>query len=180
MPRVFVAAGSNVEPDRNLARAFDELRREFAHVRVSPAYRNRAVGFEGPDFVNAVVELTTDLPLEALRERLRRIEALCGRAPDAPKWGPRAMDLDILLYGDLVRENGAVRLPRPDLLTRAYMLGPLADLAPELIHPTEGRSIGELWERFDRAAHPLVPHRIGGGQAGPRRSARRRSRAPGR
>jgi len=65
------------------------------------------------------------------------------------------MDLDVLLYGDLVLERAGLRLPRPDLLRRAYMLGPLAALAPEVMHPTEGVSIGELWRRFDRDAHPL-------------------------
>jgi 2-amino-4-hydroxy-6-hydroxymethyldihydropteridine diphosphokinase len=66
------------------------------------------------------------------------------------------MDLDILLYGDLVRDEPRLRLPRPDLLKRPYMLGPLADIAPELLHPTAGASIAELWQRFDRSAHALV------------------------
>jgi len=65
------------------------------------------------------------------------------------------MDLDVLLYGDLVCDEPTVKVPRPDLLKRAYMLGPLAQLAPQLLHPTEHTTIGELWQRFDRAAHPL-------------------------
>ena len=66
------------------------------------------------------------------------------------------MDLDMLLFGDLVRDEPKLKLPRPDLLKRAFMLGPLADLAPDLVHPTSKVTIGELWARFDRAAHPLV------------------------
>ena len=77
---------------------------------------------------------------------LQAIEARCGRARDAPRWAPRSMDLDVLLYGDLVCERRGIRLPRPDLLKRAYMLGPLAALAPEVMHPTEQRTIGELWQ----------------------------------
>jgi 2-amino-4-hydroxy-6-hydroxymethyldihydropteridine diphosphokinase len=157
MPRVFVAAGSNIEPERNLALAFAELERAFPDVRVSPAYRNRAAGFVGGDFINAVAGFTTDLPVAEVAARLRRIEALCGRPADAPKWASRAMDLDILLYGDLVCDEPRLRLPRPDLLKRAYMLGPLADIAPEVVHPTAGRTIGELWSAFDRDAHPLTP-----------------------
>jgi 2-amino-4-hydroxy-6-hydroxymethyldihydropteridine diphosphokinase len=65
------------------------------------------------------------------------------------------MDIDVLLYGDLVCDEPRLKLPRPDLLKRAYMLGPLADLAPDLVHPTQKLTIGELWGRFDRAAHAM-------------------------
>lgn len=157
MPRVFVAAGSNIEPEHRLALAITELRRTFAPLEVSAAYRNRAVGFEGPDFLNAVVGCNTILPVDEVVARLRAIEELCGRPRQAPKWAPRAMDLDILLYGDLVCETPELRLPRPDLVKRAYMLGPLAELAPDVMHPTAGLTIGQLWQRFDRDSHPLEP-----------------------
>lgn len=153
--RVFVAAGSNVEPERNLALAARELARCFGPVRFSPAYRNAAVGFEGPDFINWVAEFRTARAVDEVRAELQRIEALCGRHRDAPKWAPRSMDLDILLYGELCCEQPGLILPRPDLLTRPYMLGPMAALAPEVRHPVLGLRIGELWARFDRAAHPL-------------------------
>jgi 2-amino-4-hydroxy-6-hydroxymethyldihydropteridine diphosphokinase len=156
VPSVHVAVGSNVEPERNLALAARELEREFPGVRFSPWYRNRAVGFEGADFINFVVSFTTELPVHAVVARLQAIEALCGRQRDAPRWEPRSMDLDVLLYGDLVLDEPRLKLPRPDLVKRAFMLGPLAALAPNLVHPTEKRTIGELWHCFDRAAHPLV------------------------
>lgn len=157
MARVYVAAGSNIEPMRHLERAAGELRHEFPGVRFSPWYRNRAAGFEGEDFVNGVAEIETTLPVDELLVCLHRIEELCGRPRAAPRWAPRTMDLDILLYDELICDEPGLKLPRPDLLKRAYMLGPLADLAPQLMHPTEKRTIGELWQRFDRAAHPLVP-----------------------
>lgn len=157
MPEVLVAAGSNVAPEANLARAVAEIAREFPGARFSPWYRNRAVGFEGEDFINLVAGFDTALPVHALLEKLHAIEARCGRGRDAPRWAPRTMDLDVLLYGDLVCEEPGLKLPRPDLLKRAYMLGPLAQLAPEVIHPTAQLSIGELWRRFDQASHPLVP-----------------------
>ena len=157
MPAVYVAAGSNVEPEKHMALAVRELAQAFPGARFSPWYRNTAVGFEGDDFVNLVAGFDTALPLKAVLPRLQAIEAACGRPRGAPRWAPRSMDLDVLLYGDLVSEEPGVRVPRPDLLKRAYMLGPLAALAPEVVHPTEHRTIAELWERFDRASHPLVP-----------------------
>lgn len=156
LARVFVAAGSNVEPERHLVRALDELAQSFGPLQCSPWYRNRAVGFEGEDFINLVVGFETPQPVREVLARLRAIEEHCDRPREAPKWAPRSMDLDILLYGDLVCREEDLVLPRPDLLKRPYMLGPLADLAPELRHPTVGLTIGQLWAQFDRAAHPLT------------------------
>ena len=157
MPAVYVAAGSNIAPARHLALAMSELAREFPGTRFSTAYRNQAVGFSGEDFINLVAGFATALPVRAVLERLHAIETLCGRPRAAPRWAPRSMDLDVLLYGELICDEPDLRLPRPDLLKRAYMLGPLAQLAPEVRHPTEHLTIGELWQRFDRDAHALEP-----------------------
>jgi 2-amino-4-hydroxy-6-hydroxymethyldihydropteridine diphosphokinase len=153
---VYVAAGSNVEPRHHLALASRELCREFPGVRFSPWYQNEAVGFEGDDFINFVAGFDTGLSIEEVLPRLHAIETLCGRPRGAPRWAPRSMDLDLLLFGDQVRDEPKLKLPRPDLLKRAFMLGPLADLAPDLVHPTLKLTIAELWKQFDRAAHPLV------------------------
>ena len=155
--RVYIAAGSNVEPARHLALALDELERRFGPLTVSTAFRNPAVGFEGPDFINLVVGFDTTDSVEQVVDELRDVERLCGRTRAAPRWAPRSMDLDILLYGNLSCDEPDLTLPRPDLLRRAYMLGPLAEIAPGLRHPVSGRTIGELWESFDRASHPLEP-----------------------
>ena len=156
MADVYVAAGSNVEPEKNLARALDELEQAFGTLAISPAYRNPAVGFAGEDFINLVVGFRTDDPPAQVKEKLERIEASCGRLRGAPKWAPRTMDLDILIYDQRVSAEPGLLLPRPDLLRRAFMLKPLADLAPGLRHPTERRTIGELWAQFPAADHPLV------------------------
>ncbi len=155
MPEVYVAAGSNVRPRDNLRRVLAILRRSWPDMRVSRAYANPAVGFQGDDFVNLVMGFETDEPLDAVLARLHAAEAACGRPREAPKWAPRSMDLDVLLYGDMVGEFPGAVLPRPDLLRRAYMLGPLAELAPEVEHPTLHRSIRDLWEGFDRDAHVM-------------------------
>lgn len=171
MPEAYVAAGSNVEPESHLALAAAELERTFGALRCSPWYRNAAAGFVGPDFINFVVGFDTSLTVRAVLAQLHRIEAACGRPRSAPKWAPRSMDLDILLYGSEVRDEPGLVLPRPDLLERAYMLGPLADIAPDLRHPVAGETIGELWARFDRAGHPLV-------QVRPALTSRRSVRRP--
>ncbi len=157
MTRVYVAAGSNVEPQKHLHQALAALRREFGNVTVSRAYRNPAVGFEGPDFINLAVGFDTTKTLEQLLEVLRGIELECGRPRLAPKWEPRSMDLDVLLYDALVMRTADYTVPRPDLLKRAYMLAPLAEIAPQVRHPTEGKSIAELWMQFDRRAHEMTP-----------------------
>ena len=153
--RVFVAAGSNVEPERHLARACADIAHTWPDAHFSRAYRNVAVGFEGPDFINLVVGFSAAQPLAYVIERLRGIETNCGRPRYAPKWASRTMDLDVLLFGDLVEKTADYTLPRPDLLKRPYMLGPLAEIAPDVVHPLAGKTIGELWAAFDRDGHAM-------------------------
>ena len=157
MTLVHVAAGSNVRPIVNLRRALDVLVRRFPDLRCSRAYRNTAVGFEGDDFINLVAEFDTSLPVHDVLAILYEAEAACGRERNAPRWAPRSMDLDILLYGDHVCEVPGLVLPRPDLLRRAYMLGPMAELAPDRIHPVAHATMKALWADFDQAAHPMQP-----------------------
>src|SRR5690606_12411128 len=148
--------GSNVEPHRHLRTALAALRERFGALRCSPAYRNQAVGFDGDDFINLVVGFATAESVAEVRSALQQIEAVCERPPQSPRWAPRTMDLDVLLYGDLVGEHAGMTLPRPDLVRRAYMLKPLADIAPQLVHPTLGQRIDALWRDFGAEHHPLV------------------------
>jgi 2-amino-4-hydroxy-6-hydroxymethyldihydropteridine diphosphokinase len=163
---VYVAAGSNVEPAANLRRALDRLAAHYPALRCSRAYRNRAVGFDGEDFLNLVLEFETTEDVHEVIGRLHEAEAACGRAREALKWAPRAMDLDILLYGDLVCDEPGLVLPRPDLARRAYMLGPMAEIAPDLVHPVLGRTMRELWAAFDRDAHAMQRVELGWRPAG--------------
>jgi 2-amino-4-hydroxy-6-hydroxymethyldihydropteridine diphosphokinase len=157
MTNVHVAAGSNIEPEKNLARACREIAHTWPGAVFSHAYRNRAVGFDGPDFINLVLGFESDEPIGKVLVRLRDIEVLCGRPRNSPKWASRAMDLDVLLFGSLVEKTDDYTVPRPDLLKRPYMLGPMAEIAPSVIHPTAGKTIGELWREFDRDAHTMIP-----------------------
>jgi 2-amino-4-hydroxy-6-hydroxymethyldihydropteridine diphosphokinase len=158
--RVFVAAGSNLEPEKNLAHACAQIAHAWPDAQFSRAYRNAAVGFEGPDFINLVTGFQAAQPLHSVIEKLRGIETNCGRPRYAPKWASRTMDLDVLLYGDLVEETPDYTLPRPDLLKRPYMLGPLAEIAPEVVHPLAHRTIAQLWAAFDRGGHAMTEVRI--------------------
>ena len=153
----YVSGGSNIAPEANLRLAAGELKRRFPGASFSRCYRNKAVGFDGPDFINFAVALPTTLPLAALDAQLEQIEALCGRPPGAKRWEPRAMDLDVLLYGDAVGEFGRLKLPRPSLLEWGFMLGPLSEIAPDLVHPVQRQSIAALWAAFDRDSNPLQP-----------------------
>ncbi len=157
MSEVFVALGSNIDPDERLQSAARLLKSHFPDARFSSCYRNAAVGFEGEDFVNAVVAFSTDLPVLELLRLLHAIEEQCGRGRADSKWGPRAMDLDLLLYGEEVGEGPGYVLSRRDMLRRAYMLGPLAELAPDVPHPVARETIGALWQAFPQADHPMTP-----------------------
>jgi len=159
--QAYVAAGSNVDPFVNLRKALDLLAARYPTLTVSPAYRNAAVGFSGDDFVNLVVGIATVQPVRELLRELHAVEEACGRTRLHAKWAPRAMDLDVLVYGDLVVDEPDLKLPRPDLVRRAYMLKPLVDLAPELRHPTLGTTMRELWRGVEAAAPVLTPIDLG-------------------
>jgi 2-amino-4-hydroxy-6-hydroxymethyldihydropteridine diphosphokinase len=174
--QLLVAAGSNIDPLANLRRALDVLDRHFAPLRLSRAYSNPPVGFAGEDFVNLVVAFDSDHPVTDVLARLHEAEAACGRPRNAPKWAPRSMDLDILLQGDRVLQSDELTLPRPDLLRRPYMLGPAAEIAPDLLHPTEQRPLAELWREMQQrepSAHGMRVVELGWEPAA-------RGRAPGR
>jgi 2-amino-4-hydroxy-6-hydroxymethyldihydropteridine diphosphokinase len=153
----YVSGGSNLDAGRYLAIAAHALKERHPGARVSRCYRNRAIGFEGPDFINFVVELPVAGTPALLKGELECVETLCGRERGAPKWAPRAMDLDVLLFGDVVQDTPGLVLPRPELLRWGFMLGPLAELAPHLLHPVQSRRIGDLWDGFDQGMHPLLP-----------------------
>lgn len=156
MTAVFVALGSNIEAPRRMQQAARLLRQAFPGVRFSGCYQNPAAGFSGADFINAAAVFHTDADAAAVRVALQDIEARCGRGRDDPKWAPRAMDLDILLFGDAVSDTPGLQFPRGDLLQRAYMLGPAAELAPGLVHPVALRPLAALWQELAPRCPPLT------------------------
>ncbi|HEY0686855.1 MAG TPA: 2-amino-4-hydroxy-6-hydroxymethyldihydropteridine diphosphokinase [Steroidobacter sp.] len=173
MTVVYVAAGSNVEPEKYLSVALRALAAAYGPLTLSPAYRNQAVGFSGDDFINLVVGFHTEETVAEVRQQLQKIEAACDRPPNAAKWAPRTMDLDILLYGDLVSNEPGLVIPRPDLVKRPYMLKPMADIAPDVIHPTLGKTMRQLWESFNAGEHSMVEVLLDGEPTSPRSDPRR-------
>ena len=144
MTRVYLGLGSNIEPEKNLALGVAELERRFGRVELSPVYRAPAIGFESPDF------LETDLAPGALLDIIEEIHDVAGRERDASnKWVARSLDIDLLLYGKLVSPDRPLRVPREDVLDYAFVLRPLAELAPDGVHPVTGRTFADHWAEFD-------------------------------
>jgi len=156
MPEVFVGAGSNIEPGRHLAAGLAALAEHYGILRLSPVYRNSPVGFDGEDFLNMVVAFETPDTVAQVAATLAAIEAANGRSRGEAKFSPRTLDLDLLLYDDLVTDDGEVQLPRDEITRYPFVLKPLADLAGERLHPVLGRSYAELWAEFDDTHHPLA------------------------
>jgi len=140
-----LSLGSNLDPERHLRAAIDALNARFDDLVVSAVYRFPAVGYDGPDFLNAAAVLRTELSPEALNAWLHALEDAHGRDRSGPRYSDRTLDIDVVLYDDLVAEGaGNLRIPR-DELRHAFVLKPLAEIAPDAVHPIERRTIAELW-----------------------------------
>ena len=158
MARAYLSLGSNLDPERHLAAALVALRGRYGELVVSPTYRTTAVGFEGPDFLNLAVGLDTDEDPLALDAWLHALEDAQGRRRDVPRFSSRTLDVDLLLYADRVLKGpGHLELPRPELVTQAFVLKPMADIAPALVHPTLGRTLAQLWAELSHDPALILP-----------------------
>ena len=147
--RAYLSLGSNLDAEANLRSAVVALRARFGEILLSEAYVFPAVGFDGGDFLNAAAVIGSDLDPFALNDWLHALEDAHGRDRSGPRYGDRTLDIDIVFYDDLVLDGpGHLQLPR-DELRHAFVLKPLAEIAPEFIEPRSGRSLAALW-----AAHP--------------------------
>ena len=158
MARVYLGVGSNIERERYVTAGLDALQQMFGELALSSVYESAAVGFEGQPFLNLVARVTTDLGVGELYRRLRHIEVEHGRPENATRFSPRQLDIDILTHGMATGIIDGVELPRPEILENAFVLCPLAELAPWQIHPLAGRSYGQLWQDYDKSAQSL--HRV--------------------
>ena len=155
MASVYVGLGSNIDPEENLHLGIRELRERFGELQVSAVYRSAAVGFDGPDFWNLVAMFESETTPQAICEQIDAIHNLAKRDPHGGKWESRPLDIDLLLYNDLVIDERPVRIPREDILEYSFVLRPLAELAPGLVHPVTGRTMLEHWQEFDASRQPL-------------------------
>ena len=154
----YISIGSNIDPEHNLRSAVAALRERFGEVQVSPVYRTRAVGFDGPDFLNAIVGIESDVHPFALNEWLHALEVAHGRDRRDKSYSNRPLDLDIIYFGKLVLEGpGDFMLPRPEL-RHAFVLKPLSDIAPRFVDPVRGATLETLWKAHPDHANP--PQRV--------------------
>jgi 2-amino-4-hydroxy-6-hydroxymethyldihydropteridine diphosphokinase len=148
--RAYLSLGSNIEPEHNLRSAIAALRARFDGVEVSAAYRFPAVGFDGPDFLNAAAAIDSDIDPFALVRWLHELERLHGRNRANVKFYSRTLDVDVVYFGDLILEGpgNELILPRPEL-SHAFVLKPLAEIEPGFVDPVRGHTLQQLWD-----AHP--------------------------
>lgn len=147
MHSAYLSLGSNIDPKRHLRAAADALRERFGDVVFSSVLRTPAIGFDGPDFFNAAAIIRTDLDPQALDAWLHALEAAQGRDRGAPRFSSRTLDIDIVFYDDLIlapADGGHLQIPRPEL-QYAFVLQPLAQIAPDFIDPLSGRTLAQLW-----------------------------------
>ena len=148
MNTVYLGIGSNVDVEAHIQAGISALRSAFGDIGVSPVYRSVAVGFTGNDFINLAVQIETSLqPLE-LKDFLNQLEDEHDRKRDVPKFSDRTLDIDILMYNDLYVHFPSLVLPRAEILEYAHVLKPMADLAPNLVHPATHKTMIELWWDF--------------------------------
>lgn len=158
MTWVWVSIGSNIDRAAMVRAAVRDLRTQFGELVISPVYETSAVGFTGAPFYNLVVGFATTLRPGELHTRLRAIEAAHGRRRDQSGLSDRTLDLDLLTFGDQVTDEGGKALPRDEILQYAFVMKPLADVAPDEIHPQTGISYAQHWQSFVAGAETL--HRI--------------------
>ena len=158
MAWAWISIGSNIERKKNITRALKLLAARYGELRQSSVYESDAVGFDSAPFYNMVVGFHTEQSAHALQALLHDIEAESGRVRTATL-SARTLDLDLLQYDDLVIDEDGLVLPRDDITRYAFVLGPLAEIAPDERHPVSGRRYADHWADFDVDAQPAL-HRL--------------------
>ena len=155
MSLVYLGLGSNIAPHDNIPQGLQALRQQFTVLQESPWYQSPARGFDGPDFINLVISIQFEGSLPALAAEIKTLEAACGRPKQAKKYASRTLDVDILLFDELCGTIHGIHLPRTDVCLCAYVLKPLLDIAPDLVHPTSQKPLKEYWPAVQH--QPLYP-----------------------
>ncbi len=151
--QVYLGIGSNIDREESIRNGLAALKLLYGSLQTSPVYESEAFGFEGDDFYNLVVGFETELGIDEIEKQLKEIELQSGRKKSDTSYSPRTLDIDLLLYGNLICDKH--ELPRVDVVKYAFVLKPLCDLAPDLIHPVENKIMSELWENFEGAKQKI-------------------------
>ena len=155
MTLLVLSLGSNLEPKVNIPLAVESLRRKFGKLSLSKVYESEALGFRGDNFLNLVASVECKVSLESVQNYLKLLEDRMGRDRNMPRFSDRTIDIDILLYGDSAGEECGLSLPRPEILSSAFVLCPLAELHPRLKYFPTNISFEELWGNFDKTEQKL-------------------------
>jgi 2-amino-4-hydroxy-6-hydroxymethyldihydropteridine diphosphokinase len=150
MSKGYISIGSNIDKEKYVPASIEALKKIFGELIISSVYSSEAVGFSGDSFYNLVVGFNSELTVKEVARQLRNIELDNGRTRNSQKFSSRTLDLDLLLYDDLVINDGRLQIPRDEIESYAFVLEPLAEIAPALKHPVKGLSYAELWEKFDK------------------------------
>ena len=151
MPYGYISVGSNIDKEINTPSSLAALTQRFGELRVSGTYEAKAMGFDGENFYNLVVGFSSDLPIKSVAKELKQIEKEHGRTHGCKKFSARTLDLDLLLYGDMVVSDGRLQIPRDEITRYAFVLEPLAEIAPKLCHPVTGKKYTDLWMQYDKS-----------------------------
>jgi len=154
MSLVYISLGSNINRDHYVTQGLNALNRHFGPLTLSSLFESEAVGFSGTSFYNMVIALETNQTVEQVAKILRDIEYKNGRAVDAKKFSPRTLDLDLLLFDDLILTEPA-QIPRDEITINAFVLWPLAEVAPNLFHPIFKQTYAQLWQAYDKDSQQL-------------------------
>ena len=147
MAQVYISIGSNINREEMIRSCVESLEATFGPISKSSVYESISVGFEGENFYNMVVGLSAEDPRQ-LVHALREIEQAHGRTREEKKYASRTLDLDLLLFGDLDLHDRGFDVPRGEITRYAFVLGPLAELVPDEVHPTLGKSFADMWSEF--------------------------------
>jgi 2-amino-4-hydroxy-6-hydroxymethyldihydropteridine diphosphokinase len=150
MPKGYISIGSNIDKDKNILASLHALEHQFGRLTISSIYESEPVGFTGDTFYNLIVSFNSNLSVKEVAKQLRQIELDNGRTRDCQKFSARTLDLDLILYDDLILNDGRLQIPRDEIERYAFVLEPLAEIAPTLKHPISQLSYAELWEKFDK------------------------------
>ncbi len=149
MVEIYVSLGSNINQHHYIRAAVKALRHQYGSIALSPVYESIAMGFAGDNFYNLVGQFNTTQTITEVTQQLTLIEDANDRERNGPRFGPRTLDIDLLLYGDLIINNDQLQLPRKEITKYAFVLRPLADIAPQRIDPVLKKTYQELWEKLD-------------------------------
>ena len=149
--RGYISIGSNIDKEQHIPASLSALEQLFGQLTVSSIYESEAVGFIGNSFHNLIVGFDSDLDVKTVAKHLRQIELDNGRTRDCQKFSARTLDLDLILYGDLIINDGRLQIPRDEIECYAFVLEPLAEIAPNEKHPITSKTYAELWQAFDKS-----------------------------